>query len=85
MKNEELVIKALETDKYKWRTINGIAKECGMPADEVRNIIRSLGDKIIKGSETSEMGEELYTTRERYYTKRDFFTRLLTAVSGSVK
>ncbi|MDR3665813.1 MAG: hypothetical protein P4L35_03110 [Ignavibacteriaceae bacterium] len=79
------VIVALENPKYDWRTLEGIVKELRLPLETVKAAIANLDDIVIRTSAPNASGHVLYTTRQHYYKKRGFFTRSLTAASGSIK
>ncbi len=85
MSNDTKVIIALEDDKYKWRTVDDVAKEVKLPVAEVKTIFSRLEDFILKSSIKDTNGNELYTTREHYLEKSSFIDRLLNSLSGIIK
>lgn len=75
-KQVENVLKALENDKYQWRTIKGISKETKLPRENVLVILNDLDQKVIKSKIPSVNGEDLYTTREHYLKKSSIIDQL---------
>ncbi len=68
----QLILKAIENQKYKSRTIEGIAKETGIPDQEVKVTISSdnlLKSRVMVVSGVKKNNQPLYVTVERY--KRD--------------
>lgn len=76
------VIQAFENPKYRWRTINGVAKEVGISQDDVRHVIDAMADNIIKSSAHTENGEELYTTRQHYRQKSNVLNRIVSSIKN---
>lgn len=68
---------ALENPKYKWRTINGVAKEAGIDEVTARRVITDLGEQVVRSSIPSKTGEELYTTRRHYRQSEGFLVRMV--------
>ena len=60
------VVAALENPKYKWRTIRGIAKETGLAADAVVDVLTGAADNVVRSSVPSKDGDALFTTRARF-------------------
>lgn len=77
------VLKALEDDRYVWRTIEGIVKDTGLPETTVENAV--LWDPqvdTITASYPDEKGRTLFTTRSHYQKKRSLGWRVLGAIAG---
>jgi hypothetical protein len=70
------VLRALANEKYKWRTIEGVSKETGIPEAEVHQIIGSHPNLIIQSSIPDRQGRPLYTTREHYRQSQGRIARL---------
>jgi hypothetical protein len=77
------IIKALEDDRYVWRTIDGIVRDTGLSRVTVENAVQ-WDDEIdaITASYRDEKGRLLYTTRKHYEKKRPFGWRVLGAIAG---
>ena len=75
------VIAALESPKFKWRTIKGVAGETGLDSSIVQAIISDHEDIIIRSTIPSESGESLYTTREHFRKSATIFEKIV----GSLK
>ncbi len=71
-----LVRAALENPKYKWRTVNGVAKEAGLDEVTAKRVITELGEQVVRSSIPSKTGEELYTTRRHYRESEGFLARM---------
>lgn len=83
MSNEqEVVIKALESPKYRWRTVKGIAKEARLSENVVLTTVNNLRKtgNVVRSRVTSDTGEELFTTRKRFKESAPFSARLLAAL-----
>ncbi|MEW5715482.1 hypothetical protein AB1462_24395 [Pseudomonas sp. SB113] len=74
------VISALSETKYKWRTVSGISKETGLPADKIMDIIISNTDLIIQSSALSPEGEALFTSREKHQKETSAWSRIGLAI-----
>jgi DNA-binding IclR family transcriptional regulator len=73
---------ALESPKWDWRTVGGVATGTGLPEATVRRILRYLieeGD-VIRSEIDSDEGEELYTTRSHYEKKATIWDRVRAAL-----
>jgi hypothetical protein len=80
--NVQLVLKALENPKYKWRTIGGVSQETGLSADQVLEVLGSPSDKIVKSSIPSPEGKSLFTTREHFRKSASTFEKVLSAIKN---
>jgi len=58
------ILAALEVQGYEWRTINGVAADTGLEADEVRHALTNL-PAIVEAPMGSSAGERLFAKRER--------------------
>jgi predicted transcriptional regulator len=75
------IIRALENDKFKWRTIDGIATEVKEPKTLVVETIKDLSRQgvVMRSSRPSTTGEALFTTRKHYEQTTPITARLLAA------
>jgi hypothetical protein len=78
------IIAALEDSRYEWRTPEGIAKEVGITAAQVREILEDLKEEIVRSSIPDELGRDLYTTRRHYRQTHGLGSRILNALSDKV-
>jgi predicted transcriptional regulator len=62
------LIAALEKKDFKWRTVDGIAKELGRSESEVLEGLQKLIDQgaVIRSTVPAKNGEDLFTTRKHY-------------------
>lgn len=68
---------ALESDRFKWRTIRGISKETGIEDDVVKLVLTSKVPNVVAASETTQRGEALYTTRKHYKNSSSLLERFV--------
>ena len=78
------VIAALENNKYKWRTIRGLAKELKAEESEVLRVLNEHIGDIIKSSIPAATGEDLFTTRRHYRHTASTFDKITSSVTTSV-
>lgn len=81
--DRQKITKALEDDRYVWRTIDGIVKDTDLPRVTVENAVQ-WDEEIdaIVASDPDDKGRTLYTTRRHYQKKRPFGWRVLGAIAG---
>lgn len=70
-----VVVNALENPNYKWRTLEGVAKDTGVEPFVVYRVIEKLGGQVVKSSVASIRGDELFTTRRHLRQKESIFSR----------
>ncbi len=80
----DVVLRLLEDDRYPFRTAEGIAKTLGAEAIDVRKILQSQADDVVRLSRRATDGRELYTTRKRYYQNASLADRLRCALMNRV-
>jgi len=80
----ELVISALEDDRYDWRSLDGIARQTDLERAQIRRIIGDLGALVVRSSIPDEEGRALYTTRSHYNSTHSIGARLLNALADKV-
>lgn len=79
-KSAGLILAAIENHKYKSRTINGIAKETGIPVPEVKVTISNnsfLNNKVMVIPGIKKDSQPLYVTVERYKRETPVAVRIL--------
>jgi predicted transcriptional regulator len=76
------VLNALESTKYKWRTIDGVAKEANIPKGAVLDAIKELSTRglIVRSTVPSVSGDSLFTTRKHYTKTASISDRFLAAL-----
>ena len=82
---KEKIIKTLEDKKYKWRTPKGVAKEVGLPEEEVLFVIRSNSDKVVQSNVPSVDGSPLFTTRKHFHEMSSPLEKIVGAFKGRLK
>lgn len=78
------IIRALEDDRYEWRTVDGVSEQTGVPVVEVQDLLESLSQVIVRSSIPDETGRSLYTTRKHYRDTHGLGSRFLAALSDKV-
>lgn len=65
---QAVLINALEKKEFKWRTVEGLAKELGVSPGDVLTELQALIDQgvVIRSTVPTTSGEELFTTRRHY-------------------
>ncbi|SRR5258708_7809765 len=79
--DEQRLIETLEDDRYRWRTIEGIAAKTQIPEARVRSMLEELIQRgvVVRSSLVAPDGRALYTTRNHLKRKSSFFQRLAAA------
>jgi len=78
----DAILKALANAQYRWRTVPGVAKETDLTEDVVKRAIAQAAEHVVRAAATSEEGQELYTTRDRYRQTASVSERLLGALKN---
>jgi len=80
------VWKALNSERYDWRSVNGIAEETGLDQLAVSTILENqLGNSVVRAVDKNQPGTFLYATRERYNKIRGPWNRVLSLITNQVK
>ncbi|NVJ96699.1 MAG: hypothetical protein HWE25_01025 [Alphaproteobacteria bacterium] len=83
--NIDRVLAALGNDKFKWRTVRGLAKEAEVAEDEVRHVLKLKEDAVVQSSVPSTKGEDLFTLRETFASNNSIGSQLLGAFKGRAR
>lgn len=78
------VRRALENDKYSFRTINGVAKEANVKPADVEKAISRHNDEVVILHRRGSDGERLITTRKHYKKKATLKEKLMGAMLNCV-
>jgi hypothetical protein len=82
----ESVWNALNSNRYDWRSIEGIATETGLDKLAVSTILENqLGNEVVRAVDKNQPGTFLYATRERYNKIRGPWNRVLSLITNQVK
>jgi len=76
------VLKALEDERYDWRTIKGLVKSTSATEPEVISVLNSLSDQIVRSQDAD--GRSLFTTREHYKKTHGLRDKILSALADRV-
>lgn len=85
VKTEQLILDALSDSRYKWRTPQGIAKQVGIPEQEVLQVIADHSDSIVQSSVSSTEGAQLFTTREHFHQTSSAIEKIVGAFKGRIR
>ncbi len=84
----EAITKALEHPEFTWRTLQGIADELNTDLRTVRTIVASLGRArprvLVRSSQVSSEGEQLYITVKHYRERVPVSQRMAAAIHNRV-
>lgn len=75
------IIQALENNRFKWRTVDGVVSEVKEPKAVVVETIKDLSRQglVVRSSTPSTTGEALFTTRKHYQQTTPITRRLIDA------
>jgi hypothetical protein len=76
------LIKALEDERYDWRTILGLARALGTSEKEIIDLLNAFPDQVVRT--TGADGQSLFTTRSHYEKTHGFRDKLLSALADKV-
>lgn len=78
----DAMIAALEDHRFRWRTVNGLARQLRFSKSETTVLLDKLIEQglVIRSSIASPKGEELYTTRKKFAKTATFLERLRAAI-----
>lgn len=77
----EVLVKALEDKRFRWRTLSGLAGQSGLAQEEVTRILTDLRQAgvVIRSEVPAATGEELFTTRRHFESSAPLGARLSAA------
>ena len=70
------VMKALDDPRWDWRTAEGIASQTGLAERQVKYLLESMPDLVIRSQSPDTQGRALYKTRQRWSKSASFFERV---------
>jgi len=73
MDSRSQVLRALEDERWDWRTVEGIAQEARLSQEEVLEILEGSPGEVIRSRVSDAKGRALYTSRQRYAKRHDFW------------
>jgi hypothetical protein len=74
----------LENPNYKWRTVNGVVKESGLPADVVVTVLTTNTETFLRSSIPANNGEPLFTTRKHFLETATSSEKFLGALKNRI-
>lgn len=81
----ENIRQALENPNFKWRTLEGVAKETGYDFTTLVSSLSTHDNLVVKSTIPSTTGQELYTTRHHYLKKSTLWERFESAITNKVQ
>ncbi|TKF06584.1 hypothetical protein [Vibrio kanaloae] len=76
--------KALEDDKYTFRTIGGVAKAANVSEAEVKKALQEHKEEVVELYRKGVNGEKLVSTRKHYKKKATWKEKMMGAVLNRV-
>jgi hypothetical protein len=83
--NERQVFKALENKDWDFRTVDGIAKDTGLSAEEVARIIEKYPQMIRLSAVPDNKGRQLYTLASKAITTKERLASVRMFISKSIR
>ncbi|UTH30090.1 hypothetical protein [Ectopseudomonas hydrolytica] len=80
----DLIKRALENPKYKYRTLKGVSAEANISIDAVEKALQEHSDEIVFLFRKGKNGEALLTTRNYYKKKASLKEKFMGAVINRV-
>ena len=77
-----LIRQAIEGSQYTWRTVEGLAKETGIPPEEVHGTLENLANEFMRAARSDKRGRALYATRRKYRENTSFLQRYLDVLNS---
>jgi hypothetical protein len=82
----EAVWRALDSDRYDWRSVDGLAEETKLDKLAVFTILETqLSNAVVRAVDKNQPGRFLYATRDRYNKVRGPWNRVLSVITNQVK
>ena len=75
---------ALEDNRYKYRTLKGVARSAGVSVEQVSKELDRHPEEIVIISRKNQLGESLYTTRRHYRKKASVSEKMMGAFINRV-
>jgi hypothetical protein len=79
-----IVQSALENDRYKWRTVEGLVKETGLDAVTIVGSMSANDAVVLRSSIPDKTGRDLFTTKDHYKEKSSYWERLQSVITNKV-
>ena len=77
------ILAAISNSPFKWRTPRGIAKDSGVPTQQVLKILGE-SDDFLKARKPNKHGEPLFSTKKKYETDAGFGERVLSVITNKI-
>jgi hypothetical protein len=80
------VVRALENEKYDWRTFEGIIRETKLSRDDVSVALTQLDDegKLVQSYGSNKRNNPLFTTRDYYNRSRTIIDQIKSSWADAV-
>jgi hypothetical protein len=80
-----LVLRALRNPKYKWRSIDGIARETRLSRDRIEDILAEEKSIVLRSSLPDRKGRALFTTVDHYKAHSSIISKVWSALSDQLR
>lgn len=77
------IVDAIETSRFDWRTVRGLAEELGLAELEVADALENSA-LFVRSRQPNKRGDALYTTVHKYRQQTSFLHRALGAAANTV-
>ena len=77
------VLHALENPKYVWRTVDGLAREIGLPKGRITDVLSHIPSDVLVTTRSRK--GRLFSTRRHYKERQSTLSRILSVLSDSLK
>lgn len=71
---KEKILRALSSERWLYRTVDGIAKETKLPKEEVKRVLDESRQKVRVSRIRSKKGKVLYASKNRVSSVMDLWT-----------
>ena len=77
------VLHALENPKYVWRTVDGLAREVGLPKGRITDVLSHIPSNVLVTTRSRK--GQLFSTRRHYTQRQSTLSKILSVLSDSLK
>jgi hypothetical protein len=78
------ILNSLESKDYRYRTLQGVAKETGLSEAQIIAIIQKHSDEVVQLHRTDRAGHRLFSTRKKYRKTAGVSERFMGALLNRV-
>ena len=82
--SKDKLVKALEDERYQWRTVDGLVTDLKMHRETIEELLAGMKQTVVRSSIPDDRGRSLYTTRRHYKRTHGFGDKVLAALSDRI-